>query len=257
MEASRARSTSFPLVPLGEAVATVREVAKYGQEHSRNAFAQYLGHSTAYSGPFKSKLAAFRDWNFVVTSPDRVSLTPLAQRLAFPPDPNRVGDDLVEAFRACSPFVELYEACAKGQPLDKATIANNAVHRLRVSPAAKDRFATVFIESVSYAGLGEQLSDGGVRLLGERPPDAPQRETSGPLKEPAPVPLVPSRMPSAPGTVMALPWAVRGGRVTLSVELDRPLPAPAFKHLTEISSAVEALVRTLDSEREQDDGGQY
>ena len=235
-------------MPLREAVDTVREIAKYGQEHSRNAFAQYLGHSSAYSGPFKSKLAAFRDWNFVVTGPDRVALTPLAQRLAFPPDPDRIGDDLVEAFRACDPFIELYNVCAKGQPLDRTTIANNAVHRLKVAPGAKDRFATVFIESVSFAGLGEQLPDGGVRLFGE-----PILEKAGGTDRSEPVgerfadvrPTPALRGYAAPEAVVTLPWTVRGGRVTVSVELDRPLPAQAFKHLTEISAAVEALVESL------------
>jgi hypothetical protein len=242
----RQPSTSFPGIPLREAVETIREVAKYGSEQPRNAFAQYLGHSTAYSGPFKSKLAAFRDWNFVTTGPDVVSLTPLAERLAFPPDPDRVRDDLTEAFRSCAPFLELYESCAKGQPLERSTIANNAVHRLRVSPSAKDRFADSFIESVVFAGLGEQAGDGRIRLLVEpradvQPAvtisDAPSQSVSQPAA---------SSPPGATSTRIELPWPVQGGRVVVSVELDRPLPASAFRQLTEISSAVELLVHALD-----------
>lgn len=195
----------------------------------------------------------------VVTGSDRVTLTPLAQRLAFPPDPTRIEADLADAFLASAAFAELYAACAKGQPLDRNTIANNAVHRLRVSPSAKDRFATVFIESVAFAGLGEELSDGGVRLFGDAR-NSDSQASSSVVREG----LFPRESPSSEGglsqassslltmpgrtaaTVLTMPWEVEGGRITISIELDRPLPAEAFQLLTAVSRSVEDLLSVLD-----------
>jgi len=44
-----------------------------------SGFAQYCGHQSASSGPFRTKLAAFRDWSMVTTKDGRVLLTELGK----------------------------------------------------------------------------------------------------------------------------------------------------------------------------------
>lgn len=241
----RSRSTGFPVVPLPEAVERVSEIARYGKEHARTAFAQYLGHETSDSGPFKRKVAAFRDWGFITTSANTITLTDLAMRLAMPLDDSAFAQDLIEAFRSCAPFSGVFDSMAKGVDLELVSIANTAVHRLGVAPATRGTFASSFAKSAVFAGLAEDRGEDRVRLLGS--PVVREESTTSPAAASTPVTRSAATAPAPPatGTAMALPWEVRGGRIVLQIDLDRPMPSEAFGQIGRIGEAIEALVSAI------------
>src|SRR5438270_13202560 len=86
-QSTRARGVGFPVVPLLDAVKTLTEAGEYGAEHSRSAFATYLGHDTTNSGHFREKLAAFKDWKLITSAGDKIVFTQLGRDIALADDP--------------------------------------------------------------------------------------------------------------------------------------------------------------------------
>lgn len=251
---TRSTSTGFPAVAVAEAVRTITDVAKYGRRHARSAFAQYLGHASAQSGPFKSKLAAYRDWGLVTTAPEVVELTPLAIRLALPPDPAKVPDDLLEAFRNCKPFVAIYDACAKGQKLELETIANMAVHRVGIAAAAKDKFVKSFAQSVVAVGLGEQVGNGLTLLADQRSAATRSDQIPEPTGDEAITPSQAAgqneRRPQASDAVLSLSWLIDGGEISFAIHRIHPLGSSAFGQVASVTAAIEDLVEALGARSE-------
>jgi hypothetical protein len=162
----RKRGAGFPIVALPEAVAILRKAGRHGNEHSISAFATYLGHSTPNSGSFKRRLAAFRDWKFVLgMTRDRVVFTELGRRLAYPTDPAKERQDLQEAFQNATLFWIVYSDSAKGVGISLGTLANHGV-QLGVAPVSKDQFAESLAQSAVEAGLAEMEGDKVVFLGG-------------------------------------------------------------------------------------------
>jgi hypothetical protein len=156
---ARRRGIGFPVVPLPETVTILRKAGKHGQEYSMNAFAGYAGHSTSNSGSFKRRLASFRDFGLIVgASGDRVVLTDLGRRVAFPTDPEKERRDLQEAFQNCDLFMRVWDDSAKGVPVSLSTLANLGV-QLGVAPVSKERFAESLSQSAVTAGYAEQAGE--------------------------------------------------------------------------------------------------
>jgi hypothetical protein len=237
--ARRKPSTGFPIVPLGEAVEIIRAAARFGTDHSRSAFAQYMGHATTNSGAFKGRLASFRDWGLITTGADQVVLTELGKQIALPPDPQREVDDLRAAFRHAAPFAEIFDTCAKGQPLDLETIANTAVHRVGIAPASKERFVGSFARSVVTARLGTDAS-GGRLVLGESSGTSIAAEPMGEAPARADETLEP-----VAGATIRLPWNLTPGSVLLEIRMRDAIPPAAFAKLAAATEAVEELVDVL------------
>jgi hypothetical protein len=157
---TRKRGVGFPVVGLPEAVEIMKKAGEYGSEHKLSAFAGYMGHSTANSGSFKRRIAAFKDWKFIASGTgDRVVFTELGRRVAYPTDGFKTKSDLQEAFRNCEIFWKVYDESAKGVPLSLGTLANLAVRQLGVAPISKDRFADSLAASAVAAGFADM--DGG------------------------------------------------------------------------------------------------
>jgi hypothetical protein len=155
----RKRGAGFPIVALPEAVAILRKAGRHGNEHSISAFATYLGHSTPNSGSFKRRLAAFRDWKFILgMTGDRVVFTDLGRRIAYPMDPVKEKQDLQEAFQNATLFWRVYDDQAKGVGISPATLANHGV-QLGVAPVSKDQFAESLVQSAVEAGFAEMEGD--------------------------------------------------------------------------------------------------
>jgi hypothetical protein len=155
----RKRGAGFPVVALPEAVTILRKAGRHGNEHSISAFATYLGHSTPNSGSFKRRLAAFRDWKFILgMTGDRVVFTDLGRRVAYPTDPAKEKRDLQEAFQNASLFWNVYDDSAKGVAISLATLANHGV-QLGVAPVSKEQFAESLVESAVEAGYAEMEGD--------------------------------------------------------------------------------------------------
>src|SRR6185503_9990668 len=85
-----ARGTGFPAISLPEAVEIVEKAGAYGRQHSMNALANYAGHSTVNSGPFRRKLAALKDWGLVAKAGNGITITPLGMEIAHPTSPESV-----------------------------------------------------------------------------------------------------------------------------------------------------------------------
>jgi hypothetical protein len=171
---TRKRGVGFPVVGLPEAVEVMRKAGQYGSEHELGAFAGYMGHSTANSGSFKRRIAAFKDWKFIAGGTgDRVVFTDLGRRVAYPNDSGKEKNDLREAFRNCDIFWKVYDESAKGVPFSLETLANVAVRQLGVAPISKDRFAESLAESAVAAGFAE-MDSGRISFVG--PGDEKVRE---------------------------------------------------------------------------------
>jgi hypothetical protein len=248
---TRKRGVGFPFLSLGDAVVVIRKAGRQGKEHSGEAFAHYMGLETTNSGSYKRKLAALRDWKLITGTNDRVVLTELGQRIAFPTDEEV--NDFREAFNSCAIFVTVYEDVAKGEPYPFQRVANMAT-RYGVNPVSKDRFARSFIESAVTAGFAEM--DGGKVIFGqtdpdeEEPPDSDPGEESRhdqPPGETPPPPAPPSR--TVPALVHQV-WSFTGGRVVLEIHSDRPLPPHAYAKVGGVVSEAKSLAELLSMEND-------
>lgn len=262
------RGTGFPGLPLDEAAKVTKEAGQYGRAHSDVAFAGYLGHRTPNSGPFRSKMAALRDFGLIERPKDgQVPLTNLGHEIAHP-----TGNEqtlLRQAFFCVKPFATVYEESAKGKPLSLDLVANRAVTALGVSPASKDRFAESFRRSVVAAGLGRDGGDGMIELI---PPDDEAAAIDAEDQEATPAPTLTTegQTPQQPTGSAAAPaenaqrtkrppiihqeWPIAGGHVMVEVALDGPLPGSAFGEVGKVMTAVESLVASLEPDVPPDGG---
>jgi hypothetical protein len=249
------RGTGFPSLSLEEAVAAIKSAGQYGRAHTDAAFAGYLGHSSANSGPFRSKMAALRDFGLIERPKNgQIPMTELGHEIAHP-----TGDEralLQRAFFSAKPFETIYNESAKGTDLSLELIANRAVTALGVSAQNKTRFAESFRQSVLAAALGRGGdSEGTIRLIppGSEPaePELPAEESKagaatdgagGTASTTAP-PLTHVRTGRPP--VIHQEWPVDGGRVVFEVSLDGALPGSAFAQVANVMTAVEEFVSSL------------
>jgi hypothetical protein len=246
---TRKRGVGFPYLSLGDAVAVIRVAGRQSREHSGEAFARYLGHETTNSGSFKRNLAALRDWKLITGTNDRVVLTELGQRIAFPTNSDEELHNLQKAFNSCAIFLRVYEDVAKGEPHSPQTVANMA-SRYGVSPVSKDRFARSFTESAVMAGFAEM--DGGKVIFGqtdrdEEPPDSDPGEESRYDQPPGATPAPPLR--TVPALVQQV-WSVTGGKVVLEIHSDRPLPPHAYAKVAGVVSEAQSLAELLNVEND-------
>lgn len=252
----RKPSRSFASYPLRGAVEATKTAGASGADHSRDAFASYLGHDTTNSGGFKRKLASMKDWGLVETRGDRVVITDRGMRIAHPRAEDDEQSAIREAFLEADVFAETYRALAKDTELSLDRIGSMGVHEHGISPGAKADFARSFVESAAYVGLGQRNPDGSsIRLAtagggsdggaagkthedragrddrrggGERFTRRPAREVSDGL----------------PPTIHQ-EWDVESGSVLFEVRLDGPLPSTAFAMLAQVMQTVEKLVASL------------
>lgn len=241
---SRQRGKGFPTVALPDAVAILREAGKYGTSHALSAFAGYMGHRTTNSGPFKQRLAAFRDWGLVTTEGQIVKMTALGSQLALPSDPALEPANLLEAFRNCEEFQGVYDRTAKGVTLDLESIGNTAVHELGVSAKTKKAFAESFAKSAASVGLAERPAEDKIVLLGEAQVRTGPGEAADSGNATAEIQSPPAPQP----VVFRQPWSLPGGQVTLEIRLDRALPPASFAELGAVAEAVEKFLQSLGAE---------
>lgn len=254
----RRRSAGFPVVPLRDAIELIVTAGvRGGAEHSQNAFATYLGHSTANSGPYRKKLAALRDWGLITRGGDRVVYTPLAREfIRAAPDHMRALDLLRQAFMNCSAFAALYSDSASGVPLDPSRLRTAAMFDLGVSGDSAAKFVDSFVDSVGAAGLGEPLENGGVVLQQQA------SESAGSVSEAEGPRAVEALEPSASLLLQAVPvaqtvshstardavnqvWPWDGGEISFVIRSSGALPASAFGLVGEIVTKAKALADDL------------
>lgn len=259
--AKRARGASFPTMPLGEAVTLVKKIASYGTTHTNAAVASFLGHQTANSGPYRTKVAALKDYGLLTGRGDELTVTPLALELAHPGLDTNPQDSLAVAFRFCKLFSTVYDALPKGRELDVEALTNSALHNHGVSTQAKDAFAKSFVKSGETAGLLESLGDGKIRLSeGPVVGVASDADADGPNEVPLAKPSSGREAPAAnrmsASAVVNHSWPINGGAIHFIVESSRPLPATAYGVIGSVIEAGDKLAAMLGTQEvDPDDGG--
>ncbi|WP_460530459.1 hypothetical protein [Flindersiella endophytica] len=254
---AKKRSAGFPLLPLKESVEAILTIGQNGADHTQDAAAAYLGHSTTNSGAFRSKLASLRDWGLIERgNRDRVTLSALAQQLVLDGlDETSSGELLLAAFESCRIFGMLYNDSAKGTPLDVQRVRTSVVMRHGVASDQADKFVESFIESVVYAGLG-QFDGSKVTLLPREaafkardlPEEVVERDAGDVgSAEAATYGNGPIVTPSPPGAtspaIVALrqAWPIDGGEIEFVIRTAEPLPAAIYGLVADMAEVAEKM----------------
>ncbi|TCC08230.1 hypothetical protein [Kribbella soli] len=254
------RSVSFPSLALTEAVRIIHAAGQHGKDFSLPAFATYCGHTTDKSGPFRSKMASFKDWAMVDSKGGRASLTPLGQEIALADRPTEDQELLRKAFRSCAIFQRVYDDSAKGVPIKLDQLGKRALFEFGVSAKARDRFVASFVQSGAAAGLLKEDGDGAVTFMASveigqqamepaRTLDENLVESvaqADPAQRISPAPSSYSAAGSPPAVIHQV-WPTDAGEVVFSVHSSAPLPASAFELLASVVSAAAELADTLSS----------
>lgn len=251
----RARGASFPAMPLIDAVAMIKKIASYGSTHTNAAVASFLGHSTPNSGPYRSKIAALKDYGFLSGRGDDLSVTPLALEITHPGLDADVQASMRGAFMKCSLFQTVYSALPKDTDLQVAALANSAMHNHGVAPQAKDTFASVFVKSGVSAGLIVEVDAEHVRLVdGEGQTDADvfsEGDDEPELIAPAGAAnATPAAAPEAAqvrsaNTLVSHSWPIDGGSINFTIESSKPLPAGAYSVIGTVIGEGDKLAEML------------
>lgn len=241
------RGTSFPILSLPDAAAIIRDAGKYGKQHNADAIAQYAGHTTANSGPFKQKLAALREWGLIAKSGDKLALTETAMKIAHPPTVEAERQALLSAFHNAKLFSTLYDETAKGMPLKEAMLANSAVNTHNISVNSKAKFIQSFVDSAVEVGLAERLDDSQIRLNSSAAPkdtavvedeDEPSTPDSGKVDQS-------KGRPAQLNKVINQVWSSDGSQIVLEVYSANTLTAATFSKLGTAVTSIENLWETL------------
>ncbi len=262
------RGASFPTMDLASVVEVIHKVGGHGAEFSLSAFAQYCGHSTANSGPFRTKFAAFRDWSLVTKNKEgRVVLTDLGQDVARSPEPLADRALLSRVFDACATFKTFYDNQAKGVPIKAEMLGRAATFDLKVAAKSQDRFVKTLVDSAVTVGLASVDADGktvtfdaagavGVEPVQPEPeassvapaPDATPARQVDAAPNPAAVAPVAAAAPvasSAAPLLLRQVWPTATGEVVLAIHSNDPLPAAAFGLVGKVVQAAEELAKSI------------
>lgn len=243
-DAGRApRGAGYPALDLEKAVGIIHTVGAHGGDLSVSAFAQYCGHSTANSGPFRTKVAAFRDWSLATKKGDRILLTDLGKEVAKSPDPMADHGLLRRVFEACKIFQAFAENQAKGVPIKRETLGRAAIFDHKISAKTQDQFVATLVDSLTTVGLATTDSGAGtVTFLSPSDPAA-----KAPAAPPAHAPA--ARAPATPSAgapvLLRQVWPTASGEVVLAIHSTDPLPASAFTLVGDVVKAAEALANSI------------
>lgn len=243
----RARGTGFPAMPLSDAVVLIKKVASYGTTHTNAAVASFLGHQTPNSGPYRSKVAALKDYGLLAGRGDELTVTALGLEITHPgldADPKA---SLSKAFRSCKLFAAVYDGLPKDRDLEVSALANSALHNHGVAAQSKDAFARSFVKSGETAGLLASVEDGRIRLPATVEASSGSSEDekfeNPDLRVPA------SRQanvtPVLSTAVVNHNWPIEGGTIRFVVESSRPLPATAYGVIGTVIEAGDKLADML------------
>jgi hypothetical protein len=250
---TKKRGVGFPSMTLQDAVEAVVVAGQHGREHSQDAFATYLGHSTANSGAFRAKLASLRDWGLLERGDrDRVLLSQLATDLVLAaPDGFEDKQLLLAAFESCRPFGMLYGDSAKDVPVDYARIRTSVVMRYGVASEQADKFVDSFVKSAVFAGLAE--TDGTKVFLFSRgtvfdPAVAVIAESDDSLVPEA----ISSKATAAASTMTPVipvalrqAWDIDGGEIVFVIRTAKPMPPEIYALMADMAKTAKEMVQVL------------
>lgn len=261
------RGVGFPQLPLRESVDAIVTIGQHGPNHTHDAAAAYLGHSTANSGAFRTKLAALRDWGLLVRGDkDRVQLSELAQQLVLEaPEHEQARELLLAAFESCRVFGTLYNDSAKATPLEVQRVRTTVVMRHGVASEQADKFVDSFIESAVYAGLakfdGAKVTlvprDDVFKVAGHAADEdgtyttMPEEDVVRATSEASRAVLglrAPAAVPVEPVVPVALrqAWPIDGGEIEFIIRTPKALPPTIYSlmaKMAEVAAEMEALLK--------------
>ncbi len=268
---SKKRGIGFPQLSLRDAVEAIIAIGQHGADHSHDAAAAYLGHQTANSGAFRTKLAALRDWGLLARGDSsRVTLSELAQQLVLEaPYHESARHLLLAAFESCRVFGMLYADSAKETPLEEQRLRNVVVMRHGVSTEQADKFIESFTDSAVYAGLGKY--DGTRLVLFPRDGafKAAGQPNDGPVDADPPSASVSSEGPSAMEQVregqqlqrrliadaereqdipvaLRQAWPIDGGEIEFVIRTPKAMPPAIYAlmaEMAEVAAKMEELLK--------------
>jgi hypothetical protein len=232
------RGSGFPALSLPDAAEIIKRAGLHGRQHHLGAMASYAGHATANSGPFRRKLAALKDWGFVTTTPETVTITDAGMEVALPTTPEKTLNMLLDAFQGCNIFWKIYTEGAKDTPLYPGSIGNVAVTAHGVGAGAREAFVGSFIDSAVMVGLAEKLPNGEVKLIPTGKPRPVKAKTDAEIvhadgQRQTPNPDV------QPGIRQV--WRNNGVEIIFEVRAREPLTPTAFMQVGEVVTAIETL----------------
>ena len=253
----RPRGAGFPGLTLSDAVALVKQIAGFGASHNNASLSSALGHTTPNSGPYRSKIAALKDYGLLSGRNDELMVTPLGQELANPGFASNTAADLRTAFEQCQLFTKVLGELSKGQDIAIAGLANHAMNRHGVSAQSKDAFANVFVKSGVTAGVVELVGTDQFRIVDpsesrndvlDDNSDPGAEAAEGVVRAPG---TVTSPGGSAPrhneyvNAVVNHSWQIDGGVIRFVVETSRTLPASAYGVVGSVIEAGDKLADML------------
>lgn len=246
------RSVSFPQLSLREAVEAILTIGQHGASHSQDAVAAYLGHSTANSGAFRSKLAALRDWGLIERgAKDRVTLSDIAHSLVLDdPERSTAAQLRLTAFESCKVFGALYNDSAKDTPLDMQRVRTSVVMRHGVASDQADKFVDIFIESAVYAGIAR--FDGlKVTLLPREAASRADDTADGSPEASEQVVITGTTGQAWRGVYEAVPvalrqaWAIDGGQIEFIIRTSQPLPPSIYTMVADMAEVAARMQEHL------------
>jgi hypothetical protein len=244
----RQRGASFPYLSLPEAVKIVRDAGSYGRQHSRSALATYAGHSTSESGPFKQKLAALREWGFILGSSDLLTLSDTAFTIAHPESPEDAASALLSAFKGCDVFWKIYEKAAKGTELTIDSLGNMAIHSYQINVASKAKFTQSLIDSAEIVGLAMRKPNGRVVFnpaMGEVLNFSKPEEKIGMDDSLHGIALSAGTSLKYQDIVVRQVWDIPQGTIVFEVNSKVPLGGSSYMQIAAVVTSIEDLSRTL------------
>jgi len=240
------RSAGFPSLTLTEALAQVQKLASFGGEHDDASAAGLMGHKSP-SGPYRTKMAALRDYGLVGRG-DPFKVTPLGLDLAHPALGYDQAEGRREAYQSVGLFVRMLELLTEGSSYSREDIGNTAVRKFGVSATKKDEFTESFVSGAITIGMMRENADGTVTYEPEGPGvgDDPDQDDTGSV-EPRRVPSAPAaRRPQTSGTpALHHVWEIDGGTVDFTIFSSRTLPSGAYAEIAKVVMAGEVLAQML------------
>lgn len=189
----RERSTvSFPYGSMEDAIEVAKAIFDNGgQQGTMDQVAAWLKHQTVGSGAFRVKLYSARIFGLVKLDLDRVTLTPLANKIVHPHQETAAR---AEAFLAVPLYRKIYEKY-KGKMLPGDTGLESEMGELGVASKQRPRARQGFQRSAETAGLFAQGKDrlvlpGGVSLDSTTPNGGASRK----MEQPNVTPIMPGEL---------------------------------------------------------------
>jgi hypothetical protein len=173
----RMRSREHPKIGLAECVRLAQTVKQYGGSMGVEDYANALGHKSPTSGKAISKIASPQYFGLLKRETNVLRATELLDRLLTPIDDEELAAAKIQAIGSVGIYDEFLEAIGRTGVKRSDVAGNIAQRKLGIQAGAVGDFLGAFIESMSWAGLGQNNENGTFELWATpREADAPSMD---------------------------------------------------------------------------------